>query len=519
MRQLTPALRHKLVGAVVASCFSQEKDELLLHFRLSAPNGSFYLKAILTAQFSALSFPEYFNRARANSVNLFPGIINENVLDVVQHENERSFYISLTNEKALLFKMFGNRANIVYYELSKAKELFHKKFTRDIALNLQQLHRQLLPAKSLFLEYPVAPDKLYPTFGDLPLVYLQLQGYEAASPEQKWDMIQQVKTELENPLAFYLIHQAQRTRLSLLPLGEIREQFSDPLIALQEFVRIYQSEIGFEKMYRSAHHYFTRQIQNTTQYLTQTQAKLKTLQQEASYAQTADVIMANLINIPERTETITLFDFYQNKNRQFKLKPTESPQRFAERLYKKSKNQQLEINQLQERVQNKEEELLQLEITLQELGGIVDYKTLKAFLKEHQQTADKTQATAEEPFRVFTTAGFKILVGKSAKNNDVLTQKYTHKDDLWLHAKDVSGSHVVIKQQGGKPFPAPVIEKAAQLAAWYSKRKTDSLCPVLYTPKKFVRKPKGAAPGQVIVEQEKVMLVKPGNPFEKNIIK
>ena len=65
-------------------------------------------------------------------------------------------------------------------------------------------------------------------------------------------------------------------------------------------------------------------------------------------------------------------------------------------------------------------------------------------------------------------------------------------------------------------MPNTVLEKAAQLAAYYSKRKTDSLCPVIYTPKKWVRKPKGSAPGAVVVEREKVLLVKPENPFEKN---
>ena len=102
-----------------------------------------------------------------------------------------------------------------------------------------------------------------------------------------------------------------------------------------------------------------------------------------------------------------------------------------------------------------------------------------------------------------------MFIGKNSKNNDLLTQKHAFKEDLWLHAKDVSGSHVIIKYQSGKKFPKPVIEKAAQLAAYYSQRKTDSYCPVMYTPKKFVRKPKGAAPGAVIVEKEEVILVEP----------
>jgi predicted ribosome quality control (RQC) complex YloA/Tae2 family protein len=92
-----------------------------------------------------------------------------------------------------------------------------------------------------------------------------------------------------------------------------------------------------------------------------------------------------------------------------------------------------------------------------------------------------------------------------------LTQKYSFKDDLWLHAKDVAGSHVLIKYQSGKNFPKEVIERAAQLAAWNSKRKNENLCPVAFTFKKFVRKRKGDPAGTVVVEREEVILVEPAN--------
>jgi predicted ribosome quality control (RQC) complex YloA/Tae2 family protein len=91
----------------------------------------------------------------------------------------------------------------------------------------------------------------------------------------------------------------------------------------------------------------------------------------------------------------------------------------------------------------------------------------------------------------------------------VLTLKLSHKDDLWLHAKDVSGSHVIIKYQSGKNFPKDVIERAAQLAAYNSKRKNESLCPVMVTAKKYVRKRKGDPAGAVVVEREEVIMVEP----------
>ena len=116
------------------------------------------------------------------------------------------------------------------------------------------------------------------------------------------------------------------------------------------------------------------------------------------------------------------------------------------------------------------------------------------------------------PFKQFVVEGFTILVGKNAQNNDLLTQKYAYKEDLWLHAKDVSGSHVLIKYQAGKTFPKKVIEKAAQIAAYFSKRRNETLCPVIVTPKKFVRKTKDLDAGQVIVEKENVIMVEPCLP-------
>jgi predicted ribosome quality control (RQC) complex YloA/Tae2 family protein len=83
---------------------------------------------------------------------------------------------------------------------------------------------------------------------------------------------------------------------------------------------------------------------------------------------------------------------------------------------------------------------------------------------------------------------------------------------MWLHAKDVAGSHVVIKHIAGKAFTKEILEFAGALAAYYSKLKGSNLVPVTYTFKKFVRKPKGFEPGQVLVEKEEVMLVKPELP-------
>jgi predicted ribosome quality control (RQC) complex YloA/Tae2 family protein len=513
LRQLTPVLKQHLEGFRVGTSFSQEKDELVVGFTRNQE--VFFIKAILTPSFTALSFPASFNRARANSASLFADITGKAVLDVVQHHNERSFHLVLEDGYALLFKMFGNRSNVVLFQDDEAVALFQNKFDQDRALRLTALGRELPSDQEAFLRQPVPVATLYPTFGDVPLLYLESQGYASAPPPEKWKLLEQTRHLLENP-SYYITRVAGRTRLSLLPLGDLRATFSQPMEALQEFVRLYLTENSFEKNYRQIYQQLHKRLSGGRKFLEEVEYKMLELEYDESFSQTADLIMANLTNIRPQAREVEVFDFYHDKTTLIRLPEKESPQKYAEKLYKKNKNRQIELRFLGERATAKRAEIARLESLAGQLAGITTSRELRPFSKEHAFLTAPKQEEAASPFRLFETEGFKILVGKSARNNDQLTQQHTFKEDLWLHAKDVAGSHVVVKYQSGKSFPETVIEKAAQLAAWYSKRKNDSLCPVLYTPKKYVRKPKGAEPGAVFVEREKVMLVKPENPFSNS---
>ncbi|MGV3586312.1 MAG: NFACT RNA binding domain-containing protein [Adhaeribacter sp.] len=512
LRQLTPALEQKLLHFRVAACFSQEKDELVIGFT----NGTedFYIKAQLSPQFSALSLPATFNRARANSVDLFPQIIGLKVQAVVQQPNERSFYLQLENNLALLFKLFGNRSNIILFSGDEAVTIFQNKLQKDLDVRLSQLGRNLVVTKEIFLQNQHRLTSLYPTLGDVPVLYLNQLGYQEAAPEQQWQLLQETIQILENP-TYYIAKINGRTRLSLLPLGEIRDTFTDPIVALQEFVRVYLTETYFEQHYTTLHQQLTKKLAGSQKYVEEVEYKMLELEYDNTLSQTADLIMANLTNIKPQAAEVEVFDFYNNTQKKITLPKKETPQKYAERLYKKNKNRQIELRYLADRAETRKAEIIKLQTLLEKLNNISTNRDLKTFIKENNLLLAGPQEETQSLFKTFETGGFKILVGKNAKNNDLLTQKHSYKEDLWLHAKDVAGSHVVIKYQSGKTFPEPVIEKAAQLAAWYSKRKNDSLCPVLYTPKKFVRKPKGAEPGEVFVEREKVILVKPQNPFEQ----
>ena len=118
------------------------------------------------------------------------------------------------------------------------------------------------------------------------------------------------------------------------------------------------------------------------------------------------------------------------------------------------------------------------------------------------------------PFKRFVVdGGFEVWAGKNSQNNDELTLRHSKPMDLWFHARGSSGSHVILRVSTGKGEPSKrAREEAASIAAYYSKMRGAGLVPVAMTEKRYVRKPKGAKPGSVVIEREKVLMVRPKLP-------
>ncbi|MFD2787544.1 NFACT RNA binding domain-containing protein [Hymenobacter rubripertinctus] len=519
LRQLAPALTRQLAGYRVASCFTQDKDELVIGLTNEAAE-EFWLKVTLAAAGTLLALPETFHRARQNSVDLLVGLLGQEVTLVKAWPQDRVLHFCFRSGASLVFKLYSTRPNAIFRPWpTAAAELFHQRYLADADL---QPTPPPDPAPTPATAPATAPTKAYPGLGDLGLAYLRAQGYEAAPAAAQQQLVNRVVAELEQPAAFYITRLAGRTRLSLLPVGEMEQTLpaDDPIGALRRYSPLLLNRQAYETELRQVRQQLEKRADEAATAAQHVRRRLHTLENTAGYRQTADLIMAHLTQIAPGATEVEVVDFYQDSQpRLIKLKPTETPQRTAQNLYRKAKNQQRETQELAARADRREADAFRALEQLEELAALPpdELRPLRQWRRQHgldAATAAKAAAT-ELPFKVFEDSGFTILVGRNAQNNDLLTQRYAHKDDLWLHAKDVTGSHVVIRQRPGHTVPAPVLERAAQLAAWYSRRKNDSLCPVTYTPKKFVRKPRGAKPGQVAVERENVLLVVPANPFER----
>ena len=144
--------------------------------------------------------------------------------------------------------------------------------------------------------------------------------------------------------------------------------------------------------------------------------------------------------------------------------------------------------------------------TVSEIEEIKDELIQSGFLKENMKK--KRQDKPSAPFRFITEDGKNILVGKNNCQNDRLTFQTAAPDDLWLHAKDIPGSHVILRLNGDEPSEAS-LRHAALLAAYFSKAQNSSNVPVDYTYRRYVKKPSGSRPGFVIFTHQKTLYVTP----------
>jgi len=504
LRILSSHLRQILMYARLKQCFSQEKDELVLGFERQ--NGDdFYLKCSLGPQFSSLQFPESFHRAGRNSIDLFSDLLLAEVQEVEMYANERAFGIHFLGNYVLVFKLFGNRANLILYRDGEYDSQFQKRLKKDDELVLSGISRSIDQSFEAFQSADGDYFSLFPTLGKEGQAWLAAQGYESLNLIDRWALLQKM-LEILSEGHFYVVKTPKGIGFTLFPTSDSLFETTDPIAALNQFYVLHYSVGEFTREKSQVKEGLERNLTKSLLYLQEIERQKVIRETNVPFEEIGNILMAYLHLIPEGVSKVTLEDFYRNKPITIKLNSTLSPAANAENYYRKAKNFSKELAHWEENITRKQQEIDEIKAKLIALDSVETRKGLKPYL----QIAAAKNTTEELPFKQFEVEGWVIWVGRNAKNNDLLTLKYAKKQDIWLHARDVSGSHVIIRNPQNRTVPAFVIEKAASLAAYFSKRQTESFCPVIVTSKKFVRKTKDLLPGMVIVDrEEEVVLVKP----------
>ncbi len=245
----------------------------------------------------------------------------------------------------------------------------------------------------------------------------------------------------------------------------------------------------------------------------------KSLERAERYEQLGHILVAYAHTDAEGSEVISLPDFYNNSELvEIKLDPRLDLAANANRYFEKKKKSERSFESAQAYAQQVEERIAKLEeihSKLSEAETMQDLDEAEQQFKEAEPGGRSAGADSDQkPYRVVEAGKYEVWIGKNAKSNDALLRD-AHKEDIWLHARGVSGSHVLIRMNKVTADPdMRFLEKVASWAAWHSKGKGAGLCPVIWTRKKFVRKPKGAPAGAVVTDREQVVMAEP-QPLEK----
>ncbi|MBQ9359189.1 MAG: NFACT family protein, partial [Abditibacteriota bacterium] len=228
-----------------------------------------------------------------------------------------------------------------------------------------------------------------------------------------------------------------------------------------------------------------------------------------------DIIMANLWQVKRGQARLTAEDFYAPEGgvREIALDPRKSPQQNAAKYYKDYSKRRTAEQHLTRLIAEGEKELDYLDSVLGELELASDSGELAVIRQEladlgYIRRRTKEKRIEPKPLRFKSSSGFVIYVGRNNAANDKLTFKTALKSDVWLHTKDIHGSHVIISCEGRDP-DVETIKQAAELAAWYSKARGGAKVPVDFTQVRFVKKPSGAKPGFVNYTNQSTVFVTP----------
>lgn len=579
-RAVSLELNNLLYSARIDKVYQPGRKEIILQLRKPGHNFKLYLSS--QAQ-EAGAFLTTQKKDNPQTPPLFCMVLRKHleggrIISVKQDNLERFITISCeaTNEmgdkvrRDLIIEIMGKHSNIILTNPEKGLIIDAIQKVTDAVSR----YRQILPG--LFYQTPPPQDKLLPwsveeeSFKELILnssltqtvKKSLLNTYQGFSPQSIEEII--FRAGLEPTLTVEYCGDYECTKLWLAfkdlvaklqqgifapevvldgntPLGfsaialtqyneEMRKSFPSINEALDLFFSFKNSSNIFRQKVTHLNQLIKKEVDRCEKKAGLQMESINNAEKSEHYRLWGKLLTANIHTLPRGKEA-RVVNFYDQEAKTIDIPLNETltisdnAQRFF-KLYQKAKHTAKQAAvQLQE-TQNELAYLYSLsnsleQVTdLQELYEIEEELRDSGYLKTTPKKGKKKTDAPEKstPVRIILES-FDIYIGKNNKQNDLLTMKMGKPSDLWLHTKDIPGSHVLIRNPNDKIIPNEVLEAAALLAAYHSKARHATNIPVDYTQKKHVWKQKGAKPGMVNYDNQRTIFVTPDEDTIKNIMK
>ena len=556
-------------GGRVDKIYQPEKDEILLFIHKTGIN---YKVVISASSNNPRIYLTDYNKKNPISPPMFCMLLRKHlnggiILNIEQYELDRVIFIDFSSidelgqpkVKRLIIEIMGKHSNIILIDKDSLKVIDSiKRVTSEMSRI-----RQILPGS--IYEHPPLGDKLNPlnvNFNEFSNK-IEIENKNIHIYKFLYYNFLGLSPLISKEICFDTSLDMDRTLLSLSQedILELYNSFSDTMIKVKHnhYLPLYIKDKNSIKAFHSLdlnqfgknnkqykdsissvldlYYHSTDVIDRINQKsqsirksiqvkLERAESKLGKQNQELleskdrdKYKIYADLLSANLYKIPKGIGEIELENFY-DENLEKILIPLDiksSPSDNAQKYYKKYSKLKHANNLLLEQIPETKDEISYLENVLSSIENSTEISELEeikeelmkeGYIKDTSKNKKKNKENISVPQHYLSRDGFHIYVGKNNRQNDYLTLKLAHKDDIWLHVQNMPGSHVVIKVAGSE-IPPSTLEEAALLASYFSRGKNSNHVPVDYTLKKFVKKPNNAKPGMVIYDNFKTLIVNP----------
>ena len=563
-------LHNKLLGGKIDKVYQPENDEVVLHIRNNKEN--FKLVLSCSASNPRVYLANNYKKENPINAPMFCMLFRKyiqggNIVDISQVGFERIIKISVESfdelkektTKDIIIEIMGRHSNIILTHSLDDKIIDSAK---RIPPSVSRV-RQILPGQTYIL--PPAQDKLNPidnididsfknTLNNFDssifkAIYSKFLGISPVIAKEICFRANVDENTLINEISSDDINKVYKEFISLFK--DIKNNIYNPSMVIDESIdkvldfsciNLNQfsnlSIINDDSISKILENYYaTKDIKDRIHQrssdlrksisikLDRLYNKLNKQQKELLESENADIykvkgelITSYIYMIEKGMENIEVPNFYdpEYKNIKISLNKNFTPSENAQKYFKKYNKMKTAKKEITSQVEITKEEVNYLENillsienceTLAELMDIREELTKVGYLRGKINNKKETKLTTK-PHEFISSDGFKILVGKNNKQNDHLTLKIASNDDIWMHTKNIPGSHVIIKTDG-KEVSDETIFEGAMLAAYFSKSKLSSQVPVDYTKKKNIKKPNGAKPGMVIYETNSTIYVTP----------
>ena len=241
-----------------------------------------------------------------------------------------------------------------------------------------------------------------------------------------------------------------------------------------------------------------------------------------------ELLTANIHAVRPGARKVTVTNYYDGSLIDIPLDEKLNASANAQRYFKKYSKARTAIREKQAQLEDNEKDIAYLESVVQNIEAADSVPLLESIRDELEQTGyvrrrakasqRRRKPARPEPVRYTLSDGTQVLVGRNNIENDYLTAKFASKTDVWMHTKDIPGSHLIMRLGNDRTLsdlPAELIYEAAAIAAYHSKASGSSNVPVDYVPVRYVKKPAGSKPGMVIFTHNRTVFVDPGLPGRK----